>query len=133
MTFMLHAVVLSILLLSPTNTSINPGSMSKCKCDFILSGIRMNQVGDRSVRRPSNLRTWRSRTGIQVVPKFRIRRFYGYVEFTDVFIYDCNLCLSSVRSRFYTTSQILDSSVRSIGRVPILRIPTLVIWGFSKP
>ena len=35
-------------------------------------------------------------------------------ESTDMFIYDCNLCLSSVRSRFYTTSQILDSSVRSI-------------------
>ena len=30
-------------------------------------------------------------------------------ESTDMFIYDCNLCLSSVRSPFYTTPQILDS------------------------
>ena len=61
---------------------------------FILLGIRMNQVGDRSVGRPSNLRTRGSRTGIQAIPKFRIRRNYGCVEMTDVFIYDCNLCLS---------------------------------------
>ena len=55
------------------------------------------------------------------------------VEFTDVFIYDCNLCLSLVRSPFYTIPQIQDSSMCPIGHVQILRIPTLVICGFSKP
>ena len=105
---------------------------------FILLDSSMDRSSSHVDRRPSSLRTRGSRTGIQAIPKFRIRRFYGYVEFTDVFIFNYNLCLSYVRSPFYTIqglkSRILPESFGpSFRRAPILRISTLVIWGFSKP
>ena len=39
-----------------------------------------------------------------------VRRDDGTSKTTDVFIYYCNLCLSLVRSPFYTIPQIQDSS-----------------------